>query len=106
MLKQQYPAKHKANLKLFFSLPRGLSASFLTGYVGRSKWEVPTQQGDYAEAITKAHTRSDGRMGYLLENQRLELFAAVYNMWDTGNKEYPFGEGIRRRIVGGINYSY
>jgi len=106
VLKEQYPAKHKANIKLFFSLPRGLSASFLTGYSGEGKWEVPTQQGDYAEALIKAHTRCDGRLAYLLENQRLELFAAVYNMWDTGNKEYPFGEGIRRRIVGGINFSY
>lgn len=106
VLKEQYPAKHKVNVKLFFSLPKGVSASFLTGYVGKSKWEVPTQAGDYAEAVTEAHTRCNGRLGYLLENQRLELFTSVYNIFDTGNKEYPFGEGIRRRIVGGINFSY
>jgi len=106
VLKKQYPPRHKANLKLFLSLPKGLSFSFLTGYVGKHKWEIPTEQGDYAEAVTKAHVRCDGKIGYALEKHRLEFFAAVYNLCDKRDKEYPYAGEIRRRLIGGINYSY
>lgn len=106
VLKTQYPPKHKANLKLFFNLPRGLSVSFLTSYIDKTKWELPTPMGDYAETITDAHTRCDGKIGYLLEKKRIEFFISVYNLCDSKDKEYPFAEEIRRRVIGGFNYSF
>ncbi|MBT4482262.1 MAG: TonB-dependent receptor [Candidatus Latescibacteria bacterium] len=106
VLKTQYPPKHKANLKLFFNLPRGLSVSFLTSYIDKINWEIPTPLGDYAETITDAHTRCDGKIGYLLEKKRIEFFISVYNLFDSKDKEYPFAEEIRRRVIGGFNYSF
>ena len=70
------------------------------------KWEIPTAQGDYRETITSAHTRCDGKLGYLYEKKRLELFVAVYNMLDQRDNEYPYAEEIRRRISVGFNYSF
>jgi len=106
VLKTQYPPKHKANLKLFFTLPKGLSVSFLTGYVGKSKWEIPTPTGDYLEKITKEHVRCDGKVGYLLEKKRLEIFVAGYNIFNERAREYPYAERIGRRITAGFNYSF
>jgi len=104
--KSQYPPKHKANLKLFFTLPRGLSASLLTSYIGKTKWEIPTTLGGYDETVSKSQTRCDSKLGYFLEKQRLEIFIAVYNLCNSRGKEYPFAESIRRRVVGGFNYSF
>ena len=106
VLKKQYPPKHKANLKLFFTLPRGFSASLLTGYIGKNIWEIPTQAGVYATTTTEAHTRVDGKIGYLLEKKRLELFVSGYNLFDDKINEYPFAEKIGRRIHVGFNYSF
>ena len=78
----------------------------LTSYVDKIKWEIPTPMGDYAETITDAHTRCDGKIGYLLEKKRIEFFISVYNLCDSKDKEYPFAEEIRRRVIGGFNYSF
>ena len=104
--KEQYPPRHKANLKMFFTLPRGVSISLLTGYVGKNIWEIPTATGDYAITTTDAHTRVDGKIGYFLERNRTELFLSWYNLLDEGIKEYPFAEEIGRRVIAGFSYSF
>lgn len=106
VLKKQFPPENKANIKLFLNLPKGLSMSFLTGYIGKNIWEMPTPLGDYTEKEIKAHTRCDMKLGYLLEKKRTEFFISVYNLFDNRDKEYPFGEEIRRRMCGGINFSF
>jgi hypothetical protein len=104
--KQQYPPKNKANLKLFFTLPKGINFSLLTGYVGKTKWEIPTVSGGYTSTMIDAHTRVDGKIGYFLERNRTELFLSWYNLLDEKVNEYPFAEKIGRRVIGGATYSF
>ncbi len=106
VLKKQFPPKQKANLKIFFTLPRGFSASLLTSYVGKTKWEIPTPAGGSAITTTDTHSRVDGKVGYLIEKKRIELFISFYNLLNERIKEYPFAEEIGRRIVTGFNYSF
>ena len=102
----QYPPEHKANIKMFLTLPHGLSASFLASYVGETMWETPNLDGSYSESLTDSHIRCDSKVGYLFEEMRIELFAAAYNLFDSGHKEHPFAEKIRRRVIVGFNYTY
>ena len=87
-------------------LPKGLSGSLLTSYVGKAKWETPTALGGYEETVTTAHTRCDGKIGYLLEKKGLEIFITAYNLFGSQHKEFPLAEEIRRRVVGGIKLSF
>jgi len=102
----QEPPKHKANFKLFFSLPVNFSASFLASYIGKTIWEIPTPQGDYAPTETKAHTRCDAKVAYTLERNNLEVFLSAYNLFNNRQREYPLAEKIGRRMTGGFSLSF
>ncbi|MBN2289135.1 MAG: TonB-dependent receptor [Candidatus Glassbacteria bacterium] len=106
VLRMQAPPSHKANFKLFLSLPAGFSSSFSASYVGEATWEVPTVTGDYTLVETKAHTRCDARLGYLWEKCHLELSVAAYNLLNSRNLEYPLAEKINRRLTGGASLSF
>ena len=104
--KEQESPSHKANFRVFLFLPASFSASFSASYVGKTKWEIPTLTGGFDPTPTKAHTRCDARLGYLLEKSSLEIFLAAYNLFDSRHVEYPLGEEIRRRVTGGVSYSF
>ncbi len=107
VLRIQEPTTHKLNLKLFLSLPRGMSASLLASHRGETVWETPTLDGRYYErSVSGPHTRCDARMAWLLERSRLELFVVAYNLFDRRYLEYPLADRYRRRMVGGFNLSF
>jgi len=103
---QQSPPRNKANIKSLLSLPKGLSASMCAGYVGRSRWIVTGKQGVYELQTNKSHTRIDGRFSYLSNKGDYELFLAAYNLLNSGNREYPLAERIKRRITCGLYWNF
>ena len=107
-VKEQDPPNHKANFKIFLSLPTGFSASLLASYVGKTIWEIPTISPliPYAIAETKAHTRCDAKLGYLLQRNGFEIFLAAYNLFNSRYSEYPLAQDISRRVTGGFNLSF
>ena len=106
VLKQQLPPKNKANFKSFLSLPSGISASFSASFVGKTKWEIATPQGAYELQETGSHTRCDARLAYNPGKKNLELFTAVYNLFNSVHKEYPRGGNLERRATAGMRVSF
>jgi len=107
VLQEQSPPKNKANLKSFLSLPSGISASFSASYVGETKWEIATPQGDYVGTETKSHTRCDARLAYSPREKNLELFVAAFNLFDSRHQEYyPLSEKVGRRTTAGVSLSF
>ena len=106
VLKQQLPPKNKANFKSYFSLPSGISASFSASYVGETKWEIATPEGGYQLTETESHNRCDARVAYNLQKKNLELFTAVFNLFNSKHKEYPRGEKLERRATAGMRFSF
>ncbi|MFC1613733.1 TonB-dependent receptor plug domain-containing protein [Gemmatimonadota bacterium] len=106
VLKQQSSPYHKANFKTFISLPCCLSASFLASYVGKTIWEVPTEDGGYGVSETEAHTRCDAKLSFLYKKRNLDVFIAAYNVFNNRQREYPLAEAIKRRVTAGFNWSF
>ncbi|OGG01173.1 MAG: hypothetical protein A3F83_15705 [Candidatus Glassbacteria bacterium RIFCSPLOWO2_12_FULL_58_11] len=106
VLRQQQPPKNKVNFKLFLTLPGEFTAAFMTSYVGKTVWEVPTPLGSYEVSPTEAHTRSDAKLQYKCLNGELELFLAAYNLFNSRKLEYPLAEQIRRRATAGFRLSF
>ncbi|OGF99026.1 MAG: hypothetical protein A2Z86_09630 [Candidatus Glassbacteria bacterium GWA2_58_10] len=106
VLRQQQPPKNKVNFKVFLTLPGEFTAAFMTSYVGKTVWEVPTPLGSYEVSPTEAHTRSDAKLQYKCLNGELELFLAAYNLFNSRKLEYPLAEQIRRRATAGFRLSF
>jgi len=102
----QRPPKHKAAFKAFFTLPQGVSMAFLTGYSGRTVWEIPTQSGDYLPVELDSYTRCDTRVAWNIGKKGPEVFVAALDLFNSRKLEYPLSERTRRRLTTGFNFGF
>lgn len=91
--------RHKGNVGLNFTLPKGFSADLFVNAVGES---------DGAPGEIDPYTSVNIRLGYQFEmlGARTELIFGVFNLFNEEHREIPGGDVIGRRITGSIQMSF
>ena len=96
---------HKINLLAEWRTPSGLDLSADVNYVSSVTWYEKSFDTNSAAGIDfngyplGAYTLVNGRVGYRLLHDKLDLGVAVYNLLDVEHREHPFGNLIGRRIL-------
>jgi len=94
------PPRSKWNIMSDFTFRDDLSFSLYCHYVGKSRWDIDTDNNSIPERhITPSFTTVDSRLSYKIPKTVFQGHIMIQNLFDKARKEYPIGETIGRRIT-------
>jgi iron complex outermembrane receptor protein len=107
----QRTSAHKINAGVQLRTKFGLDGSIDFHVVTAQRWiervvSVETQSIASAGFSLPAYTLLNAKIGYRFLNDRAEIGASGFNILDTQHREHPFGQLVRRRVMGMFSYKF
>jgi outer membrane receptor protein involved in Fe transport len=97
------PARHQAGAGLSYADDRWSAAGDLR-FTDRAFWADVLTEPFWG--YTDAYLAANGRLGYRLRGQALELWLSGSNLFDSKIKSHVFGDTVGRKVTAGVRWEW